>query len=126
MKVANLIGTGIRAKFDNKALQKLWKSWIKQCDAAGLLDFNGIQAQCYRAMDEAGEVFVRFRTRLPDDGLEVPLQLQVLEAEYLDSTKTGPTDNGDLSSPGCSSMRSVAASVTGFRSASRRDRTRTS
>ncbi|MCG0577048.1 phage portal protein [Burkholderia cenocepacia] len=94
VKVANLIGTGIRAKFDNKALQKLWKSWVKQCDAAGLLDFNGIQAQCYRAMDEAGEVFIRFRTRLPDDGLEVPLQLQVLEAEYLDSTKTGPSDNG--------------------------------
>lgn len=94
VKVANLVGTGIRAKFSDKKLQKLWKKWIKQCDAAGLLDFNGIQAQSYRAMEESGEVFVRFRVRLADDGLDVPLQLQVLESDYLDSTKTGPTANG--------------------------------
>ncbi|KWC82756.1 portal protein [Burkholderia cepacia] len=94
VKVANLVGTGIRAKFSDKKLQKLWKKWVKQCDAAGLLDFNGIQAQSYRAMEESGEVFVRFRVRLAEDGLDVPLQLQVLESDYLDSTKTGPTTNG--------------------------------
>ncbi|RQZ24174.1 phage portal protein [Burkholderia sp. Bp9017] len=94
VKVANLVGTGIRAKFADKKLQKLWKRWIKQCDAAGLLDFNGIQAQCYRAMEESGEVYVRFRVRLAGDGLDVPLQLQVLESDYLDSTRTGPTDSG--------------------------------
>ncbi|MEX3951983.1 phage portal protein [Paraburkholderia sp. EG287B] len=94
VKVANLVGTGIRAKFKDKALQSLWKQWVKECDSGGLLDFYGIQAQTYRAMDESGECFIRFRSRLPQDGLSVPLQLQVLESDFLDSTKTGPVPGG--------------------------------
>ncbi|WP_343666312.1 phage portal protein [Paraburkholderia tropica] len=94
VKVANLVGTGIRAKFKDPALQTLWKQWIKECDAGGLLNLYGIQAQAYRAMEESGEVFIRFRARLPQDGLSIPLQLQVLEADFLDSTKTGPVPGG--------------------------------
>jgi lambda family phage portal protein len=92
--VANAIGTGVQAKFADKTLQKLWKRWIKVSDAAGLLDFNGQQAQAYKALKESGEVLVRFRTRLPQDGMEVPLQLQVLEIDYLDTLKVGPVDGG--------------------------------
>jgi len=36
-----------------------------------------------RAMFEAGECFLRFRPRRPDDGLSVPLQLQMLSSERL-------------------------------------------
>lgn len=94
IKVANVIGTGIRAKFADSSVQQLWKQWIKECDAGGLLDFNGIQALMDRALDESGEVLLRFRNRLPGDGLSVPLQLQVLESDFLDSSKTGPIDGG--------------------------------
>ncbi len=91
---ANAIGTGVQAKFSDKNLQKVFKRWTKYCDAAGLLDFFGLQAQVYRALKESGEVLVRFRTRLPSDGFEVPLQLQVLEIDYLDSLKIGPVAGG--------------------------------
>lgn len=92
--VANAIGTGVQAKFTDKALQKLWKRWVKVCDAGGLLDFYGLQAQAYKALKESGEVLLRFRTRLPQDGMEVPLQLQILEIDFLDTLKVGAVDGG--------------------------------
>ena len=36
-----------------------------------------------REVMEAGECFVRFRPRAPKEGLAVPLQLQLIEAEQL-------------------------------------------
>ncbi len=38
----------------------------------------------------AGEVFLRFRPRRPEDGLAVPLQLQMIPSEMLPLTKTEP------------------------------------
>jgi lambda family phage portal protein len=43
---------------------------------------------------ESGECLIRLRYRRPEDGLIVPLQLQVLEPDYLDSNKSGPLPNG--------------------------------
>jgi lambda family phage portal protein len=94
VRAANAVGTGIVLKLKNKKAQKAWKKWVKVCDGGGLLDFYGIQAQVWRAVEESGEVLVRFRVRRPSDGLAVPLQLQVLEADYLDALKTGPVDGG--------------------------------
>ena len=37
-------------------------------------------------MIEGGECFVRFRVRRAEDGLSVPLQLQALESEHLDTS----------------------------------------
>ena len=45
---------------------------------------------------EAGEVLVRRRLRRSSDGLPVPLQLQVLEADFLDATKSGALGAGRL------------------------------
>ena len=52
-------------------------------------------AEC-REMVEAGEVLVRRRLRRASDGLPVPLQLQVLEADFLDATKSGALGAGRL------------------------------
>lgn len=92
--VANIIGTGITPNWNNKKNQALWTDWTKQCDADGLLDFYGLQALIARAMRESGECLVRFRNRRPEDGLTVPLQLQVLESDYLDSSRNGPLEGG--------------------------------
>jgi len=92
--VANAIGTGIQAKFKSKKQQQVFKRWVKYCDADGLLDFFGLQAKAYRAMKLSGEVLVRFRRRRPGDGYEVPLQIQILEIDYLDSLKVGEVDGG--------------------------------
>jgi lambda family phage portal protein len=54
----------------------------------------------HRTRRESGEVLFRFRSRLPEDGLPVPLQLQILEPDHLDSTKNGPLSNGNFAITG--------------------------
>jgi lambda family phage portal protein len=89
----NTIGTGIRpsAKTDDiklkTAIQKEWDLWAdsKLCDFDGNFDFYGIQELVMRAIAESGEcLVVRKRTT---DKINLPLQLQVLESDYLYSHK---------------------------------------
>jgi hypothetical protein len=47
---------------------------------------TAMQAAAYRAMQQDGEVLIRLRPRRESDGLPVPLQLQLLEIDWLDST----------------------------------------
>ncbi|MCO5763759.1 MAG: phage portal protein [Chromatiaceae bacterium] len=87
--VSHLIGCGIqpRPKIDDAeqraSVLALWNDWASEADADGVLDFYGLQSLMARARLESGEVFVRFRPRRPDDGLAVPLQVQLLEADLL-------------------------------------------
>jgi lambda family phage portal protein len=98
--VGNAIGTGITAQARgmdrdlNRNIDQEWSMWIEECDADGQLDFYGLQALIARTVFESGECLVRFRQRRRDDMLPVPLQLQVLEPDYLDHTKTQKTDTG--------------------------------
>ena len=88
--VGNLVGTGIKPSSEvadadlRKDAQGLWAQWGKEADADGQSPFSGLQSIVAKALFDAGEVFVRFRPRRSADGLRVPLQLQLLEAEYLD------------------------------------------
>ncbi len=99
--VSNSIGTGIlpQARTGNPKLDiqvmKAWKDWSAQCDADGQSDFYGLEALIARSVYESGECFVRFRDRRTEDGLAVPLQLQVLEADYLDTTRFQSANNGN-------------------------------
>jgi len=100
--VNNIVGAGImpRAATGDDTLDatvnELWEAWIGQCDADGQLDFHGLQTLVCREMIEAGEVLVRRRPRRASDGLAVPLQLQVLEADFLDAAKTGAAGSGRI------------------------------
>lgn len=90
--VANTIGCGItpRSLSPNATkIDDLWAAWIRVADADGHSDFYGLQAMAYRAMEQDGEVLVRLRSRRREDDLPVPLQLQVLEIDWLDSAKMG-------------------------------------
>lgn len=99
--VSNIIGDGIVPQFTtpdpefNKQLAEAFLEWTDEADADGRLDFYGIQAMAVRSMIEGGDCFTRFRVRYPEDGLSVPLQLQVLEAEYCPEILSGPTANGN-------------------------------
>ena len=98
--VNNIIGSGIiaRAASGNEKIDaqanKLWATWSAQCDADGQLDFLGLQTLACRQMIEAGEVFLRRRPRRLNDGLDVPLQLQLLEADMLDAGRNGDLADG--------------------------------
>lgn len=95
--IANVIGTGIvpRSLAANAdAIDALWSEWGNVADADGERDIYGLMATAAYAMEQDGEVLVRLRNRRPEDGLPVPLQLQVLEIDWLDSAKNGTTDSG--------------------------------
>jgi lambda family phage portal protein len=89
--VSATIGTGITPRATGgqaKVINEAFTAWSKVCDADGRLDYYGLQAAAYRAMEQDGEVLVRLRPRRPSDNLPVPLQLQLLEIDWLDSTRT--------------------------------------
>jgi lambda family phage portal protein len=92
--IANqVVGWGIVAKPTTKNPKAVdaWKAWAgtTACDADGRHDFYGLQKLVMRAIVESGEVLIRRRFRLPEDGLPIPIQLQILEADYIDTSRTG-------------------------------------
>lgn len=101
-RVSNLIGTGItpRPQTEDAELrhlqQQLWSDWVDEADADERTDFYGLQALIARATETAGECFVRLRPRLQSDGLAVPLQLQVLAAEFVPHDKFEVTRTGNI------------------------------
>ncbi len=99
--VANEIGTGIvpRSKAPDeefrKEIRELHSDWQHQADADGVLSVYGIQQICSLARKSAGEVFIRIRKRKMSDGLIVPIQFQVLEADYCPTTYNKTLRNGN-------------------------------
>ena len=85
------VGWGIVAKptTPNKRAQDRWNAWAgtTACDADGRCDLYGLQELVMRTVAESGEVLVRRRLRRPEDGLPIPMQLQVLEPDFLDTSK---------------------------------------
>ncbi len=98
--VHQAIGTGISARTQsssdaiNRQGDEAWAAWSEECDADGQLDFSGMQELVARTVFESGECLIRRRPRFTSDGLHVPLQLQVMEPDYLDLGKTGRTETG--------------------------------
>jgi lambda family phage portal protein len=93
--VDHAVGWGIVARPmpANARVLERWNAWANTtaCDADGRHDFAGLEKLVMRSVAEAGEVLVRRRFRRPEDGLPIPLQLQVLEADFIDTLKHGIT-----------------------------------
>lgn len=101
--VDHTIGYGIRPKAEGTGADRanyLWRRWADttECDADGKLDMSGLQALALSTIVESGEVIIRRRWRKPEDGLSVPIQLQILEPDFLDMTRDGTTnpENGNV------------------------------
>lgn len=98
--VSNIIGNGItpRARTGQKGrdseIDALWADWAEVCDADGCLNFAGLQSLAARTTVESGECLVLMRNRRPEDGLPIPLQLQLLEPDHLDTAKNATTKTG--------------------------------
>lgn len=94
--VSATVGTGIlpRATGNEAArINALLAQWSDVCDADGRLDLPGLIALAYRTAEQDGEALVRLRPRLASDGLPVPLQLQLLEVDWIDSHRTQAVGN---------------------------------
>ncbi|HDZ74386.1 MAG TPA: phage portal protein [Aurantimonas coralicida] len=87
--VANAIGTGIKPKSKHpreavrETLHAAWLDWTDESDTEGVGNFYAQQALVVRGLFESGETFVRLRPRRLGEGPEVPLQLQVIEADHV-------------------------------------------
>jgi len=96
----NAVGTGIKPSSGiadaplKDRVQRLWLRWTDESDAEGLTDFYGQQRRAARELFIAGEVFFRIRPRRLDDGLTVPLQLQMLPTEMLPLHHNEQLQNG--------------------------------
>jgi lambda family phage portal protein len=86
---SNTIGTGIVAQFQNSKIKDVWTRWAEttECDADGVDNYYGLQNLVMRCLVESGEVLIRKRKRPATRNLSVPVQLQVLEPDFLDVTK---------------------------------------
>ncbi|MEM7223003.1 MAG: phage portal protein [Pseudomonadota bacterium] len=88
--VASIVGSGLKPQSNHpneaarKALAELWSRHELVIDAEGRTDFTGLQAAVVGSMVVGGEGFARARLRRPEDGLEVPFQLQLLAPEQVD------------------------------------------
>jgi lambda family phage portal protein len=67
----------------------LWTAWADttDCDADGISTFSGMQHLVMRTIATDGEVLLRKRPRRVIDGLAIPLQVEVLEADHLDTSR---------------------------------------
>lgn len=98
--VSNTIGTGIQPhpqhpdKTVSKQLKDLWNDWVPEADADQRVDFYGLQTVAANHLFLDGEGLGRLRSRRPEDGLSVPLQLQTLAPAQLPAEKNQPLPNG--------------------------------
>ena len=90
------IGWGIVPK-SNKRATTAWKQWgeTTDCDADGRHDFYGLQKLVKRTVVESGEILVRRRFRRLTDGFAIPMQLQVLDPDFLDTSKDTMLGGGE-------------------------------
>lgn len=92
----HIVGTGITVIPDLAAERDTWRRWSEdECDADGQLDLAGLSSLGVSTWKERGELLVRRRWRRADDGLTVPMQIQLLEPDHLDHQKTMVGDNGN-------------------------------
>lgn len=97
----NVVGTGLTAqartpdKLTNEKIDRLWLSFCEECDFAGQLNFDGLQRLAIRCMLEGAETVVRL---VPVKGRKtaVPLELQLLEGDYIDHRRTAKSASGGV------------------------------
>ena len=75
--------TRIKSKERKQHFKDLWDEFVALCDADNVLNLYGLQTLAVRSWLERGEVFIRKRVRRLNSGLPVPLQIQLIEADFV-------------------------------------------
>jgi lambda family phage portal protein len=93
--IMSLLGDRTAVAEKASEIREAWDIWGTECDAYQMTDIYGIQAQVVRTVCESGECFIRRRFRRPTDGLYIPMQLQILEPDYVPASMTKTADGGN-------------------------------
>jgi lambda family phage portal protein len=75
---------GINPQFKDRNVTTAWGAWEDSCDAAGRLDWVALSHLILQTVIVSGECFVRF---VLNPSAPVPLTLQVLGPEFLDTAR---------------------------------------
>lgn len=101
--VAQIVGTGFMpraadwvAKGQRKKAAELWDAFSEACDAEGLMDIYGKMALAIGEVVEGGSCLLRYSVTPPEWGLTVPLQVEVLESDFLDHGRNEILKNGNV------------------------------
>lgn len=93
----HMVGTGITFQvYRNGKLDDLLNALARrhfdrtECDATGRCDLYGLQLKAARSIVVSGGVLLRRRWRRRSDRLPLPMQLQLLEPDYIDMSRHGP------------------------------------
>lgn len=100
------VGYGIQARSAtgdaevDKAVNALWSAWTGRADLAGLLDWHGMTHLAATSRCRDGEVLALLVPLTAAErrarGVEVPLGIQLIEADYLDDLKNERLADGGV------------------------------
>lgn len=76
-------------------ITSLWNRWAEHAGSAGE-DFAALCSSVVRSVVRDGEAFVRLRPRRPEDGLPVPLALEVIDPARVPVEKTETVEGGQV------------------------------
>lgn len=79
----NLVGVGVTPRWEDDEHTALWNAWVPQADADGIVDAYGLQTLGTRSWLASGEVFLRRRPRDVNLPLAAPVQVQLVESDYV-------------------------------------------
>lgn len=92
--VTQVVGRGLRPKFNfpdapglQSELTDLWRISASEFDASGSQDIYGLQELALNTQYDGGEALARRLYRGMTSGLTVPVQVQLLEPDHIDSEK---------------------------------------
>lgn len=102
--VAYQVGTGLLPSSNtgdrdlDKQADDLWREWANFADLMGMLDIYGLQSLAARTRSEAGEVLIQVKPLGSADWRAsrspIPLQISVLEPDYIDTARIGRLPDG--------------------------------
>lgn len=106
----NVVGDGIRPQLnhDNRksiALKQAierWAEWAESsnCDRNGRMNIYQMQSLVMEAVPESGEIFLIRHRLSKTQGGRVPLHIEILEADFLDTSKNEKLSNDSIISQG--------------------------
>jgi lambda family phage portal protein len=87
-------GRMVRDAEKSDAVEQLFEAFMAEAVVDQDYDGFGLQYVAVRSMLRDGDSLIRRRLRRPSDSLPVPLQLEGLEADHLDDTRTAELPGG--------------------------------
>ncbi|WP_083763466.1 phage portal protein [Paramagnetospirillum magneticum] len=99
---AHMVGTGIVPRLasedaaERRAFTERFRAFSDHCDPEDMTDFGGKQLEVAQCVVESGTALMRFLPRPSGWRMRVPLQVQVLEPDYIDMSKNEIGNDGSI------------------------------